>query len=146
MPIDATVRTYETAGPEETFQIGRCFGDRLRAGDVVALIGDLGSGKTCLIQGICAGLGVEEPVTSPTFTLINDYEGRLPVSHFDLYRLDDPEALLDLGFDEYLDSGRVCLIEWADKCPALLPPGCIEVRIDIVAPFRRRIRVSGIEG
>ena len=118
-------------------------GGLLKTGDVVALIGDLGSGKTCLIQGICAGLDVEDDVTSPTFTLINEYRGRIPVAHVDLYRLEDAESVLDLGYDEYIDGDGVCLIEWADKFPDLLPDACIELRIEIPDHERRWITVSG---
>lgn len=131
MPDKKTAQIYKTEGPDETLQIGRTLGERLKPGDTVLLIGDLGAGKTCFIQGLCAGLGVKEAVTSPTFTLINEYEGRLPVAHFDLYRLDDPEAVLDLGFDEYIDSDSVCLIEWADKFPEVMPAEAIVVRIEI---------------
>ena len=103
MPNSPSVRVYETASTAETTQLGRTLGERLQPGDTVLLIGDLGAGKTCFIQGLCSGLGVEEPVTSPTFTLINEYQGRLPVAHFDLYRLNDPESVLDIGFDEYMN-------------------------------------------
>ncbi len=94
----------------------------LRRGDVLALTGDLGAGKTHFSKGITAGLGATSPVTSPTFTLIHEYlGGRLPVYHFDFYRLDDEDEALKIGLDEYLDGDGVCLIEWADKFPALLP-------------------------
>ena len=132
-----------TASPAETQAFGRMLGGLLKTGDVVALIGELGSGKTCLIQGICAGLDVEDDVTSPTFTLINEYRGRIPVAHVDLYRLEDAESVLDLGYDEYIDGDGICLIEWADKFPDLLPDACIELRIEIPDHERRWITVSG---
>jgi tRNA threonylcarbamoyladenosine biosynthesis protein TsaE len=131
----------ETDSPEETFSFGKRLAERLAPGSVVGLIGDLGSGKTCLIQGICAGLDVDEAVVSPTFTLINEYEGRAKVAHFDLYRLNDAEGLLDLGFDEYIDSRRVCLVEWADKFPELMPPESVMIHLDTLNGDGRRIRV-----
>lgn len=148
MPHENALRTrlpcsLMTTSPAETQEFGRMLGGLLKTGDVVALIGDLGSGKTCLIQGICAGLDVEDDVTSPTFTLINEYRGRIPVAHVDLYRLEDAESVLDLGYDEYIDGDGVCLIEWADKFPDLLPDACIELRIEIPDHERRWITVSG---
>jgi len=142
MPNSPSVRVYETASAAETTQLGRTLGERLQPGDTVLLIGDLGAGKTCFIQGLCSGLGVEEPVTSPTFTLINEYQGRQPVAHFDLYRLNDPESVLDIGFDEYVDSNQVCLIEWADKFLEIMPADAIEVRIEIGEGERRKLVVD----
>jgi tRNA threonylcarbamoyladenosine biosynthesis protein TsaE len=106
---------WKTGGAEETQKVGMELGARLVPGTVVGLIGALGSGKTCLAQGICRGLGVEEYVTSPSFVLIHEYEGRLPVYHFDLYRLRDAEALFDLGYEEYFYGDGVCLVEWAER-------------------------------
>ena len=122
-----------------TAELAKTVASVSRPGDVIALWGDLGAGKTCFIQGLCSGLGVEEPVTSPTFTLINEYRGRLPVAHFDLYRLNDPESVLDIGFDEYIDSNQVCLIEWADKFLEIMPADAIEVRIEIGEGERRKL-------
>lgn len=139
-----TVGAFLTTSPEDTYEVGRGLGLSLGPGDVVALIGDLGSGKTCLIQGMCAGLQIEEVVTSPTFTLMNPYQGRLPVYHFDLYRLDDADALLDIGYEEYVDGEGVCLIEWADKFPDVLPDSCIELRIEIVGHEHRRITATRV--
>lgn len=142
MPNSPSVRVYETASAAETTKLGRTVGERLQPGDTVLLIGDLGAGKTCFIQGLCSGLGVEEPVTSPTFTLINEYQGRLPVAHFDLYRLNDPESVLDIGFDEYVHSNQVCLIEWADKFLEIMPADAMEVRIEIGEGERRKLVVD----
>lgn len=133
------VGTFMTTGPDETYELGRGLGLYLVPGDVVALIGELGSGKTCLIQGICAGLDIDEDVTSPTFTLINQYRGRAPVYHFDLFRLDRAEALLDLGYEEYVYGEGICLIEWADKFSQLLPDSYIELRLEIVDHEQRKI-------
>lgn len=108
---------------EDTIAHGQSVAATLRRGDVLALSGDLGAGKTHFVKGIAAGLRTDAPVTSPTFTLIHEYlGGRLPVYHFDFYRLDDEDEALKIGLDEYLDGDGVCLIEWADKFPALLPP------------------------
>ena len=94
----------------------------LKAGDVLALTGGLGAGKTHLTKGIVRGLGSDEEVTSPTFTLVHEYQGgRLPVFHFDFYRIDKESEVTALGWDEYLDAGGVCVVEWADRFPALLP-------------------------
>jgi tRNA threonylcarbamoyladenosine biosynthesis protein TsaE len=109
--------------PAETFAAGRAIAERLRRGDVLALCGDLGAGKTHFVKGLLAGLGGDaDAVTSPTFTLINEYtDGRLPLFHFDLYRLESEDELLRVGLDEYLDGDGVLAIEWADKFPALMP-------------------------
>ena len=107
---------------EETIAHGRTIAETLRRGDVIALCGDLGAGKTHFVKGITDGLRSDAAVTSPTFTLIHEYRGgRLPAYHFDFYRLEDEDEALKIGLDEYLDGDGVCLIEWADKFPALLP-------------------------
>jgi tRNA threonylcarbamoyladenosine biosynthesis protein TsaE len=109
--------------PEATVRFGHDFAAGLKAGDVIALNGDLGAGKTHFVKGLAAGLGAASAVTSPTFTLIHEYlGGRLPLFHFDLYRLDTADDLLRIGLDDYLDAGGVLAIEWAEKFPALLPP------------------------
>jgi tRNA threonylcarbamoyladenosine biosynthesis protein TsaE len=110
--------------PAETFAHGRALGATLRAGDVIALHGELGAGKTLFVKGIAAGLGCEGDVTSPTFTLVHEYTGgRLPLFHFDFYRLESEDETLRLGLDDYLGAGGVIVIEWAGKFPVLLPRG-----------------------
>jgi tRNA threonylcarbamoyladenosine biosynthesis protein TsaE len=112
-----------SASADETIAIGRTVAATLRRGDVLALCGDLGAGKTHFVKGLAAGLGTHTGVTSPTFTLIHEYlGGRLPLYHFDFYRLEDEDEALKIGLDEYLDGDGVCVLEWADKFPALLPP------------------------
>lgn len=106
---------------EETNEFGIKLGNILKGGDIVCLNGDLGAGKTTLTKSIGLGLGVDEYITSPTFALINQYEGRVPVYHFDVYRLDNVEELYDLGFDEYFYGPGVSIIEWAEKIERLLP-------------------------
>ncbi|MCY3714432.1 MAG: tRNA (adenosine(37)-N6)-threonylcarbamoyltransferase complex ATPase subunit type 1 TsaE [Gemmatimonadetes bacterium] len=147
-------RSFDTDGPGQTARVGRRLAAWLAPGDTVRVSGDLGAGKTCFIQGICAGLGIAEPVTSPTFTLVNEYygllgqpgqpgqPGRVPVAHFDLYRLDDPASVLNLGFDEYLDA-CVCLVEWGDKFPEIMPSDAVTVNIEIGAGTRRTLEIAG---
>lgn len=146
-----TARASATAGPltiisdspAETRTIGQAIGAALAPGDVVCLNGDLGAGKTHLAQGIAAGAGATGPVTSPTFTLVNEYDGRLPLAHFDFYRLERADELDDIGFDEYLDGTRAVIIEWADRFPACLPDGRVDIRIDIGGDERRILHLSG---
>ena len=115
--------TTISASADETIALGRTIAATLRRGDVLALCGELGAGKTHFVKGLAAGLGTPSSVTSPTFTLIHEYPGgRLPLYHFDFYRLDDADAALRIGLDEYLFGEGVCVIEWAEKFPALLPP------------------------
>lgn len=114
--------TIISNSPEQTFAAGRDFATRLRAGDVVALDGDLGAGKTQFIKGLAAGLGHDGEVTSPTFTLVHEYTGgRMPLFHFDFYRLDSDDEALRIGLDDYLGARGIVAIEWAGKFPAVLP-------------------------
>jgi tRNA threonylcarbamoyladenosine biosynthesis protein TsaE len=107
---------------EATIAFGRELAGKVAAGDVLALCGDLGAGKTHFVKGLAEGLGATTEATSPTFTLIHEYaDGRLPLFHFDLYRLETEDELLRIGFDDYLDAGGLLAIEWADKFPALMP-------------------------
>jgi tRNA threonylcarbamoyladenosine biosynthesis protein TsaE len=125
---------------EETFRAGQEIAASARAGDIFALVGDLGAGKTHWVKGLAAGLGSDAAVTSPTFTLVHEYPGgRLPLYHFDCYRLERPEELLGIGLDEYLDGRAVLAIEWADKFPALLPPHTRWVHFTIGPGDRREI-------
>lgn len=114
-----------TASPGETGALGRSLGKLMKGPALILLSGELGAGKTCLIQGIARGLGVPEdqPVTSPSYALMNHYRGRLDLYHFDLYRLSNPDDVLDLGFDEYLDGTGVKVVEWADRIPGLTSEG-----------------------
>lgn len=112
------------SSPEETRAVGRELAQSSTAGAVLALDGDLGAGKTELVKGFAAGLGSSDPVSSPTFTLIHEYHGgRLPLFHFDWYRLERVEELEEIGFYDYLDQGGVTVVEWAARFPAELPPG-----------------------
>ena len=128
--------------PEATAAAGERLGARLGPGDVVGLTGVLGAGKTCFVQGLARGLGVSTPATSPTFVLVNEYRGRLPVHHVDVYRTHTLTELLELGLEDLLGGDGVTVIEWADRCEALLPPRTIRVHIDGVGDEPRRITIG----
>ena len=132
-----------THSAEETFDLGRRIAETLRKGDVLALAGDLGAGKTQLVKGLAAGLGIAREVTSPTFTLIHEYPGgKFPLFHIDLYRLDSPEEALKIGLDEYLGSGGITVIEWADKFAALIPAEARWIRLRALEGNEREVEVS----
>jgi tRNA threonylcarbamoyladenosine biosynthesis protein TsaE len=119
-----------TTSVEQTREVGAALAELLRPGDVIVLAGDLGAGKTALTQGIGAGLGVTGTITSPTFTLVHVYEdGRLPVHHLDVYRLEQLDEVLDIGLPELLDEGGVVLVEWGDAILPVLPADHLEVRL-----------------
>ncbi len=121
----------ETNGERETFELGRRLGLGAVAGQVFALIGDLGVGKTVFTKGLAAGLGIDEPVSSPTFTIVQVYEeGRLPFYHFDVYRIGDVEEMDEIGYEDYVYGQGVCLIEWADLIREILPAHYTEIRIE----------------
>lgn len=130
---------------DETRALGERLGARLGKGDVVACIGALGAGKTCFLQGLARGLGVEGDVTSPTFVLVNEYEGRLRVYHVDAYRTASLTELVDLGIDEMLHGEGVTLVEWADKLLPLLPPRTVTVTITGLGDEARDIELAGPE-
>jgi tRNA threonylcarbamoyladenosine biosynthesis protein TsaE len=119
--------------PEETQRLGSGLGRLAQPGDLFMLVGGLGAGKTCLTQGIAWGLDIDGYATSPTFVVINQYRGRLPLYHIDLYRLDSVEEVVDLGLDDYLYGNGVCVVEWADKAMNVLPPEHLLVEINYVS-------------
>ena len=125
------MRTVQTHSPEETWALAAELANELSSGTTIALHGDLGAGKTCFIQGFAAALGIDEPITSPTYTLIGEYEGRLPLHHIDLYRLSGPEEALGLGLEEYFDANGITAIEWAERAEGLLPPDLLHIRIEV---------------
>ena len=128
----------------ETEELGAQLAARLRPGDVVAYTGDLGAGKTAFTRGIARGLGIPERVTSPTFTIVNEYEGgRLPLFHFDLYRLGDPEELFDIGWEDYLARGGVCAVEWSENVAGALEDE--PIRVDIRRGGEESRRVISVE-
>ncbi len=129
-----------TASPEQTWRAGEMLGARLGAGDLVCLYGDLGAGKTSFSYGIALGLGVQgQYISSPTFTFINEYKGRVPLYHIDLYRLKDPSELESIGFDEYIDSDGVTVIEWAERAEDELPAESLSVYLSYVDDHSREI-------
>lgn len=131
-----------TTSADETQALGERLGRQLTAGAVVALTGELGAGKTCFIQGLVRGLGVSVRATSPTFVLVNEYRGRLPVHHLDAYRTQSVSELMDLGLEEMMSGDAVTAIEWADKLGPLLPPAAVRVHVDGVGDEPRRIRIT----
>ena len=134
---------FRTHSPEETQEIGVRIGAQLSPGDVVALIGDLGVGKTCLTQGIARGVGLyqDQTVNSPSYILINEYEGKIPIYHIDLYRLERLEDIVALGLEDYLEGDGICVIEWADRMGELLPESHIQVIITAEDEFTRTIEL-----
>ena len=120
---------YMSHSPEETEHIGEMLGKRLSGGTVLALRGGLGMGKTAFTRGLARGLGYTGRVTSPTFTIVNEYDGATPLFHFDLYRLDGEDDLFDIGWDDYLARGGVCAVEWSERIDSALPPDTLTVSI-----------------
>ncbi len=137
----ATLLPAETPSAAATMALGRRLAAHLGPGDVVALYGDLGAGKTHLVKGICAALGVPEAaVTSPTFTLVNEYAGRdFPVYHLDAYRVRRIEEFFELGYEEYVYGEGLCLVEWPEKLEGLLPPHTLRLRLEHLGGHLRRI-------
>jgi tRNA threonylcarbamoyladenosine biosynthesis protein TsaE len=131
--------------PTKTFHIGRILGEALTAGDIVALTGELGAGKTCLTQGIARGLGVPEvyQITSPTFTLVNEYPGRLNLIHLDVYRLSSSRDLQDLGYEEFFFGKGVTVIEWAEKIQDIIPEKSLSVTMAYLDQNQRSIDMKG---
>ena len=138
----------ETRSPEETYELGKKIGQQARPGQVYTLTGDLGVGKTVFTQGVAAGLGITEPVSSPTFTIVQIYEeGRLPFYHFDVYRIGDIEEMEEIGYDDYFFGEGICLIEWAELIEEILPKDRISITIEknLAQGFEyRRITVEGL--
>lgn len=125
------MKVIESRRPEDTFALGKQLGERASLGDVFLLEGDLGVGKTVFTQGFAAGLGISEPVNSPTFTIVQEYEeGRLPFYHFDVYRIGDVEEMEEIGYEDYFFGEGVCLIEWADLIKEILPETACRIKIE----------------
>ena len=139
----------ETENPEETFALGQKIGRAATPGQGYTLTGDLGVGKTVFTQGVASGLGITEPVNSPTFTIVQVYEeGRLPFYHFDVYRIGDIEEMEEIGYDDYFFGEGICLIEWAELIKEILPENRISITIekDLSRGFDyRRITIEGLE-
>ena len=139
----------ETKTPQETYAAGKKIGEKARAGQIYTLTGDLGVGKTVFTQGVAAGLGITEPVNSPTFTIVQEYEdGRLPFYHFDVYRIGAVDEMDEIGYDDYFFGEGICLIEWAELIEDILPENRIQVIIekDLEKGFDyRKITIAGLE-
>lgn len=131
--------------PEDTLRLGRIIGETLTRGDVIALVGELGTGKTTITQGIARGLGVPEKyyITSPTFTLINEYPGRITLYHLDVYRLSGSDDLGDMGYEEYFFGDGVAVIEWAEKIKDILPDDVVSINLSYREGSEREVEISG---
>lgn len=137
--------TFVTLSDQETIRLGRRLGKVLSKGDVVGLTGKLGSGKTWFTKGLALGLGISSNslITSPSFILVNEYEGEYPFYHMDLYRLDSLSDVQSIGLEEYLNEESIVAIEWADRWPEILPEGTVIVKLVIIDDHRREITFSG---
>ena len=134
---------YITNSPEETEALGFALAKKLQPGTVIAYTGDLGAGKTAFTRGLARGLGIREPVTSPTYTIVNEYlSGRLPLFHFDMYRLSCSDDLFDIGWEDYLERGGVCAVEWSENVADAMT-GAICICIEKTGEDTRRITVEG---
>ncbi len=139
------MQTLQTVSGDETIRLGSHIGTKLKAGDIITLHGSLGCGKTTCVKGIAQALSIDEEITSPSFTLISEYEGSLPLYHMDLYRIDSIEEFELLGAEELLYGRGVSIIEWAEKIEALLPNNCISISFHIEDDGRRSIEIEGLQ-
>ncbi len=137
-------KVFRTESPEETQTLGEKLGKTLQSGDVIALIGALGTGKTCLTQGIARGVGLapDEVVSSPSYILINEYNGKIPIYHIDLYRLESATEIAELGLSEYIEGYGICIIEWAERMAEGLPDTCIKIHITWEDENTRYIKIQ----
>ena len=136
---------YDSLSTKDTYDIARKLGEQACAGDVVCLIGDLGVGKTLFSQGFAKGLGIEEIVSSPTFTIVNEYLGQRELIHFDMYRLSSADELFDIGWEDYLSRGAVCAVEWSENVQDAFFGDEIVVRIEKRSETERKITIEGAE-
>ena len=137
------IMEFITNSPIETEAVGMALAEKLAAGDVIAYEGDLGAGKTAFTRGLARGLGIEDPVTSPTYTIVNEYlSGRLPLFHFDMYRLHSADDLFDIGWEDYLERGGICAVEWSENVAEAMV-GAIRVKIEKTGDESRRITIAG---
>lgn len=137
-----------TESESDTVKLGEEVAKKLKKGDIVALSGDLGTGKTAFVKGLARGFGIDDYITSPTFTLVQSYNGPgFNLHHFDVYRISDEDELFEIGFEEYLYQGDICVIEWADLIPDLIPPEAIWISFERLTDGsnKRRITIKGLE-
>ena len=135
--------TYITHSESETEDLGARFAAQLPAGAVIALYGDLGCGKTAFVRGMARGMGLDAAVTSPTFTIVNEYDGPRPLFHFDMYRLGSADELFDIGWEDYLARGGVCAVEWSENVPGAFEGDEIAVRFEKTGDNDRKITIEG---
>lgn len=126
----------------ETEQLGESLAEKLKPGDVIALYGNLGAGKTAFVRGLAKGLGLSVRVSSPTFTIVNEYLGKTPLFHFDMYRLGSADELFEIGWEDYLDRGGVCAVEWSENVEEAFPPDHIIVRIERTGDSTRTVEIT----
>lgn len=137
---------FLTDSEKETEKLGEKLGKILKPGTIILIRGDLGAGKTVLSRGIARGLGIEEAITSPTFTLVHQYKGRLPLYHFDIYRIGDPEEMYDIGYEEFFYGDGVTVVEWPEKMEWLLPDEYLEIKIERLPSNGQDVRRISIAG
>lgn len=138
--------TFTCNSETETYELGKSFGEKAKAGDILCLDGDLGAGKTVFSKGFAAGLGITDVVNSPTFTIIHEYEsGRLPLYHFDVYRIEEPEEMYELGYEEYFFGEGVCIIEWSKLIEELIPENATRIIINRDASKGADYRIVTVE-
>ena len=138
--------TVRTRGAQETELLGMELAKRLKPGTVLAFYGDLGAGKTTFTKGLAKGLGIETPITSPTYTIVNEYEGGItPLFHFDMYRLTSADDLFEIGWDDYLAQGAILAVEWSENVEEAFPPHTVRVRIEKDGADHRLITISGLD-
>lgn len=133
---------FFTAGAEETQALAKDLAKKLKPGDILLFFADLGAGKTTFIQGLAKGLGLKQKVTSPSFILANEYPGKMPLFHIDLYRLEDGQSIEDLGLEEYYEKGGVVAIEWAERMGKNLPPKAKKIKIKSLSENKRKITIG----
>jgi tRNA threonylcarbamoyladenosine biosynthesis protein TsaE len=131
-----------TRSEEETLRLGEIIGGNLKPGDIISLNGDLGAGKTHITKGIAKGLGVEDYITSPTFIIVNEYEGKIPLYHFDVYRINDIHEMFEIGFDEYLYGRGACVVEWGEIVEELLPDKTVNITIKKIDDNTRKVIID----
>lgn len=134
----------ESFSEKDTVDAGERLGRLLKPGDVAAFYGGLGAGKTAFIRGVARGLGLDARVSSPTFTIVNEYLGPVPLFHFDMYRLGSSDELFEIGWEDYLTRGGVCCVEWTENVEDAMPEGTVRVRIEKTGDSSRRIEISGV--